>query len=427
MNYSKLSSTQLGNRASLRQVSRAGVLMAAVSAALLLAACGGGGDATTPSAAVAAPVAAETPAVDGGPDEKYVLPVLTAAPANLSGSVVCSNQRIGAVTVDNVQVPEGKACRLAGTRVTGSIDVARGGILLAANVNVAGSVQGSEAEHVQVTGINTVVGGNVEVEGGVSATIQGISVRGDVFVQQITGLFIAKNTKISGGFQFKQSTGGGEITGNSIVGNLQCDDNLPPPIVGNNTAKSIEGQCIVSSSGGGTSSSSSSGVITPPLSGNVTCVGLTIGAIRLDSVIVPAGATCSLSGTILNGTIEVGQGASLVATNVNLTGGFIADGATRVSLSGTSLVGAGVSIQRSASVSVNGATITGDLKFDNNTGAVVAANNRISGNTQVMANRGGVTLNGNSMVGVLQCKDNFPAPTGSLNSASLKEDQCLGL
>ena len=38
-----------------------------------------------------------------------------------------------------------------------------------------------------------------------------------------------------------------------------------------------------------------------------------------------------------------------------------------------------------------------------------------------------LSLNGNAMIGNLQCKENLPAPTGSDNVATSKEDQCRAL
>ena len=60
-------------------------------------------------------------------------------------------------------------------------------------------------------------------------------------------------------------------------------------------------------------------------------------------------------------------------------------------------------------------------------GPALAADNLITGNLQVVGNLGGITLNANAIGGVMQCKANLPAPTGSANVATLKEDQRLGL
>jgi hypothetical protein len=393
-------------------------LLAIAGAVALLAACGGGGDADLATAEAQADPAA---VADEGREQAlaYTLPALRAAPAGLSGNLSCANLRVGAVTVDNVEVPAGMACRLTGTIVRGSVQVAPGGILLAGSaVQVAGSVQGDMAAHVQVTGTGSRIGGNYELEGGGSATLTGVQVGGDVFVNGLTDVVSLKNTRVTGGMQFTDNLGGGEISGNRITGNLQCTGNLPAPLVANNTAKSIEDQCIP---GGGVTPPP------PPLSGNVTCVNFTIGAIRLDSVIVPDGASCTLLGTILNGTVEVGATSRLTAESVNVTGDLKADGAAELRISGASRVGGSVQVQRGAAASITGMSVTGDMQINAMAGLATASGNRITGNMQVVGNRGGVALTSNTMGGVMQCKENLPAPTGSGNVATLKEDQCLGL
>ena len=393
-----------------------------LATAAMLAACGGGGtDETGATSATVDSEAAGGVDVESGRAQAlaYTLPALAAAPAGLAGNIVCINWRIGAVTVDNVEVPAGQTCRLNGTIVRGSVQVGPGAILLAgAAVQVAGSVQGDQAAHVQVTGTASRVTGNFELEGGGSAALTGAQVGGNVFVNGLADAVSIKNVRVAGGVQFTDNLGGGDISGNRIAGDLQCTGNLPAPLVAGNTAASIEDQCIPGAAAGGGN---------PPLSGNVTCVGLTIGAIRLDSVIVPAGASCTLLGTLLNGSIEVGASSRLIAESVNVTGDLKADGAAELRVSGTSLVGGSVQVQRGAAATLSGMAVTGDLQIDAMAGPVSASGNRITGNLQVVANLGGVALNSNRVGGVMQCKENLPAPSGSGNVATLKEDQCLRL
>ena len=395
--------------------------LAAVLAAGLTA-CGGGGEG--PSAAT---VEGPQP-LAGAPSEPQAtgraqalaatLPTLQPAPAGTRGNIACAHWRVDAITVDNVVVPAGTACRLTGTRVLGSVQVQTGGILIGVDVNVAGSVQGEAAAHVQLTGDNSRVGGNVQLEGGGGGTLAGARVAGDVFINGLTDLLLVRNAVVGGNVRITDNLGGGEITGNRITGNLQCTGNTPAPLASDNTAASIAAQCRA---GGGTTPPA------PPLSGNVTCVGLTIGAIRLDSVSVPAGASCTLLGTLLNGNIEVGANARLIADSVTVTGGVTSDGAAELSIGGNSRVGGSVQVQRGAGANLAGVSITGNLQVDAMTGPVTASNNRVTGNLQAMANRGGLSLQSNRMGGVMQCKDNLPAPTGRGNVATLKEDQCLGL
>lgn len=389
----------------------------------LLAACGGADDTASSVEGPAAAAATADPqdeAVENGRLKALpaVLPPLAAVPAGFTGNLVCANRRAGVITVDNVEVPAGMVCRLNGTIVRGSVQVGPGAVLLAGTgVQIAGSVQGDQAAHVQVTGTTSRVGGNAEFEGGGSATLTGIQVGGDIFVNGLVDPVSVRNTRVAGNIQFTDNLGGGELVGNRITGALQCTGNLPAPSASGNTAVSIEGQCAP-------------GGITPPpppLTGNVTCVGLTIGAIPLDSVIVPANASCTLLGTRLNGSIEVGANARLVAEGVNVTGDLKSDGAADLRLTGASTIGGSAQVQRGAAAVLSGATIRGDLQVDAMAGPVSASSNRVSGNLQAMANRGSVTLTGNTFGGVMQCKDNLPAPTGSGNVATLKEDQCRGL
>lgn len=395
-------------------------LLAVVGAAALLAACGGGGGSATPEAQAVAVLPAEKLAEIRQLPLATALPPLRPAPAGLAGNVICDNLLIGAVTVDNVEVPPGKACELAGTIVRGSVQVAPGAVLLAGGaLQVAGSVQGAQAAHLQVAGLSARIMGNFQAEGGGSATLTGAQVGGGVLVNGLTSVVSLKDARVSGNMQVTDNLGGSEITGNRISGNLQCTGNVPAPLASNNTAALIENQCIPG--GGGVTPPA------PPLSGNVTCVNLSIGAIRLDSVIVPAGASCALLGTQLNGSIEVGAAAQLNATNVAVTGNLLSDGAASVRLSGASRIGGSVQVQRGASAELTGASVTGNLQIDAMAGPVLASGNNVTGSLQAVGNRGGLTLNNNRMGGVMQCKENLPAPTGAGNIATLKEDQCLNL
>ena len=390
--------------------------IAVAAATFLLVACGGG-----------APLIEEL-VQPQAEDEQLVkamsvnLAGLPPAPAGLSGNVVCRNWRIGAVTLDNVEVAPGASCQLNGTIIRGSLQAQAAASIDANRVQVAGSVQSEQGASVIVRNASR-ISGDIEVEGGGAVTVRGSTVAGNVMVNGISGAFVARNNTVGGGVQLTDNLGGGEVIGNRISGALQCTGNLPLPNASGNTAASVEGDCAPAAAGGG----AGGGGLTPPLSGNVTCVGLTIGAVQLDSVIVPAGASCTLVGTRLNGNLEVGASSRLSADSVSVTGGLVSDGAQSLTISGTSSFGGSVQVQRGLAANLLGLSASGDLQIDSMQGPVVATNNRISGNAQVMANRGGVQLSTNRFGGVMQCKDNLPAPTGSGNVATLKQDQCLQL
>jgi hypothetical protein len=134
----------------------------------------------------------------------------------------------------------------------------------------------------------------------------------------------------------------------------------------------------------------------------------TIGAARVDSIVVPQGASCTLDGTRVRGNVQVEEGATLTATGVIVQGNVQADGAMSVSLTDSRVRG-NVSIQRSTgAVTVTGTTIQGSLQADENTGGVTIADNRIGNN--------------------LQCSENDPAPMGGNNMVrGEKSDQCAAL
>ena len=87
---------------------------------------------------------------------------LGAAPA-LAGIYVCRGS-LGAVTVDNLRVPDGARCRLQGTRVQGTVKVERDATLTASRINVVGNVQAENARHVHVA--RSAIGGSVQVKQG---------------------------------------------------------------------------------------------------------------------------------------------------------------------------------------------------------------------------------------------------------------------
>lgn len=157
-----------------------------------------------------------------------------------------------------------------------------------------------------------------------------------------------------------------------------------------------------------------------------TCRG-TVGAITLDNIAVPDGATCVLQGTRAKGTIKVGTNATLRASGVQVNGNVQAEGAKLVVVNSNSTVGGSVQIKQGQAATIANVRITGDLQFDANTQQLVARANRIGGNLQAFKNTGGLTIENNRIAQNLQCKENRPAPTGGGNTAGSKEDQCAKL
>ncbi len=137
-----------------------------------------------------------------------------------------------------------------------------------------------------------------------------------------------------------------------------------------------------------------------------TCRG-TIGAVTVDNVRVPQGATCTLEGTNVKGTVNVGRDATLRAFDVRVVGNVQSEDARRVVVRRSSIGG---SLQH-----VQG-------------GSAVVNRNRVTGDVQMFSNAGRISINNNRINGNLQCKSNAPAPTGGGNIVGgNKEDQCARL
>jgi hypothetical protein len=196
---------------------------------------------------------------------------------------------------------------------------------------------------------------------------------------------------------------------------------------------------------------------------DVTCVGAITGG-TTQNVLVPAGASCTLTDVRVLGNVEVKDFANLIARRGSINGDVIVEmqgtarlvrgningsvaglGARLVSVNGTTIakdviaedttnvvIGSGALIGklealRSGRVSIIGARVAGDLKFEENFGAITAEGNSVAGNFEAYLNSGGATFNMNTIRGNMQCKDNLPAPTGTGNTAAIKEDQCFPL
>lgn len=156
------------------------------------------------------------------------------------------------------------------------------------------------------------------------------------------------------------------------------------------------------------------------------CTGR-IGAVYLDNIFVPDGASCVLDRTRAKGNIVVGTGATLSARGVVINGNLQAEGAQSVRVFGRSSFGGSVQIVQGGAASIEGARIKGDILFDENIAALNASDNVVGGNLQAFKNMGGVSVLRNRIDGNLQCNENIPAPTGGGNQAASKEDQCRRL
>ena len=116
----------------------------------------------------------------------------------------------------------------------------------------------------------------------------------------------------------------------------------------------------------------------------------TIGATTVDNLLVPQGATCTLNGTRVEGTVKVERNATLTASGIRVKGNVQSEGFKNITLRQNSVVVGSVQLE-------NG--------LDGGSGRVL--NSRVNGD--------------------LQCQSNNPPPTGGGNTAGDKEGQCARL
>jgi hypothetical protein len=155
-----------------------------------------------------------------------------------------------------------------------------------------------------------------------------------------------------------------------------------------------------------------------------SCSG-TLGKVTVDNLRVPQGATCTLKGTYVKGTVKVEAGASLTAVKVTVIGNVQAENARTVVVREGSRIGGSVQVKQGGSASVTGSQITADIQYDQQAGYLVANDNRVGGSIQVIGNDGGAEIFRNRVNGNLRCKENSPPPTGGRNVVGgNKEDQC---
>ena len=177
-----------------------------------------------------------------------IVPALVIAAMTVPATSAHADERvcrgsIGAVTLDNVRVPDNATCTLNGTEIEGTLKVESNAKLVAVNVDVDGNVQAENARRVVIRGDST-VGGSVQLKQGDSARVVRTSINGDLQYESNDSSLAALSNNVGGNIQVVQNTGGVEIRKNRVDGNLQCKQNVPAPVGGGNIVEgSKEGQC----------------------------------------------------------------------------------------------------------------------------------------------------------------------------------------
>lgn len=137
-----------------------------------------------------------------------------------------------------------------------------------------------------------------------------------------------------------------------------------------------------------------------------TCRGA-MGATTVVDLVVPQGATCTLKGTRVKGSVRVERGATLNALRIRVIGNVHAEGAAAVNVA-RSRVGGSIDIVQGGKSKLSRTVVNGDVQYFENRGKISIRSNRVDGN--------------------LQCKANSRGPSGGGNVVQgEKEDQCSGL
>ena len=137
-----------------------------------------------------------------------------------------------------------------------------------------------------------------------------------------------------------------------------------------------------------------------------TCRGA-MGATTVVDLVVPQGATCTLKGTRVKGSVRVERGATLNALRIRVNGNVHAEGAVAVNIA-RSRVSESIQVVQGGKSKLSRTVVKGDVQYFENRGQISIRSNRVDGN--------------------LQCKENGLGPRGGRNVIQGdKEDQCSGL
>src|ERR687895_1304323 len=153
----------------------------------------------------------------------------------------------------------------------------------------------------------------------------------------------------------------------------------------------------------------------------------TIGAVTVDNLLVPQGASCTLNGTRVEGTVKVERNATLVANTIRVKGNVQSEGFKNITLRQSSVVVGSVQLENGldgGSGRVLNSKVNGDLQFFSNDARMIARGNTLLANFQANQNTGGLVIENNKIAENLQCQSNNPSPTGGGNTAGDKEGQC---
>jgi len=170
-----------------------------------------------------------------------VLALAAASTAALARDTVCRGT-LGPSAFGNITVPDNATCTLNRSRASGSVVVGRGASLQVNGARINGNIQTDGALQVGI-GPGSRIGGSVQIRQGGGARITGARVSGDIEFGGNRLSLAASDNIVAGNVKVAQNLGGVTLERNSIDGALQCQENRPAPVGGENLASSKEDQC----------------------------------------------------------------------------------------------------------------------------------------------------------------------------------------
>ncbi|WP_283136890.1 hypothetical protein [Rhizohabitans arisaemae] len=148
------------------------------------------------------------------------------------------------------------------------------------------------------------------------------------------------------------------------------------------------------------------------LAPDTTC-NAPIGAVTVPGkLVVPAGATCTLTGTSILGAVEVGIGSTLLAADIDVAGGVLSDRHRFVSITAGTVIQGQSKLFKGGGVTIADSSVFGGLDVYDNT--VRPDIRRVgSGNAGVLVtkNQGGALVWNTEANGGLTVSLNFGGPT----------------
>ena len=131
---------------------------------------------------------------------------------------------------------------------------------------------------------------------------------------------------------------------------------------------------------------------------DLECTG-TLSELQIDNVIVPAGATCDLGGTRVQGNITVGTNAALIANTALINGNVHGNGFRAVVLGMGTEVRGNVELKNGRRADISNSVVRQNLLLENNRGKIIVRVTSVGGNLQAFQNDGKLQIISNSIIG----------------------------